>query len=113
MRKPPLGLPWLVWALGALFVIGALAALVTGGGRDYAGFREVYIARATYNDPFRERPPELTNEQIDSVVEAVCVDGEPNLDVADLLGRQLAGGIMGSSALGSALYAGVEKVGCP
>lgn len=92
----------------------ALAAVLLCGCGDSAHdrFREVFVERATYGDPFREPPPELTDEQIDEAIRRVCVDGRASLDAADEIGRSLAGGSAGSSALGSAIASAVDAVGC-
>lgn len=88
------------------------AGLLGCAGGDYDAFRAAYVERATYGDEFRDPPPELTDAQIDAAMERVCVDGEPDLDEADEIGESLAGGLKGSTGLGSAIYNAVEAVGC-
>ena len=95
-----------------MMLVVLLVLVGCGGGTDYDTFRQNYVAAATYNDKFRDPPPELTDEQVDEAIRRVCVDGEPNLDKADEIGESLAGGVMGSSTLGAAIYQGVKAVGC-
>lgn len=99
---------------GLLFTV-ALFAAPACGGVDYDRFRSVYEDRATYEDEFRDRPPELSDEQVDEAIRRVCA-AEHGLDAADNIGRTLADrsdGKFGPSTMGSAIFDAVEEVGCP
>ena len=56
----------------ALLGVVLLGLVSCGGGFDYGQFRETYVREATLGDEFAERPPELSDGQIDEAVSRVA-----------------------------------------
>lgn len=97
----------------ALLGVVLLGLVSCGGGFDYGQFRETYVREATLGDEFAERPPELSDGQIDEAVRRVCgEDGKASLEVADEIADSLRVDRLSRSQLGSAIYLAVRRTAC-
>jgi hypothetical protein len=90
---------------------GLLAACGGGSGRET--FRESYERHYTGGDAFAEKPPTMTDAQVDEAIRRVCAGGRSHgLDEADDIAQSMLGGIPGSSQLGSAIAFAAVDAGC-